>query len=127
MRSVSMLHQFLDIKHCYIGRREHPRMWRSVVAAMEEQFRPAIRKPLDLEEVKRLCEQAARERANDLCMLAILNAYLGYTPEAIACCDRMQEARPPELAPRLDWEERYKEFGRQLKAAILAGNDHPPG
>jgi hypothetical protein len=98
-------------------------MWRRVVTAMEEQFRPSIRKPLDLEEVKRLCEEAAKDRANDLCMLAVLNAHLGYSQEAIACCDRMQEVPPPKLATGLDWEERFKEFGRQLKAAILAGNE----
>lgn len=93
------------------------------MAAMEEQFRPSIRKPLDLREVKSLCEQAARESTNDLCMLAILNAYLGDKEQALSCCERMQTLPPPTLAPRLDWEQRHKEFGRQLRQAIEAGNE----
>ncbi|AQT68254.1 hypothetical protein STSP2_01410 [Anaerohalosphaera lusitana] len=75
--SVKMLPQFLDIKHDVIDMRAHPRKWRSAIAAMEEQFVPPIRQPLNLREVMRLCEQTAREKTNDLCMLAILNAYLG--------------------------------------------------
>ena len=55
-----------------------------MVAAMEQQFRPLIRKPMDLREVKRLCEQEARESTNDLCMLAILNAYLGEREQALS-------------------------------------------
>lgn len=121
--TVRMLHQFLDIKHVQILPRQHPVMWKSVVAAMEEQFRPSIRKPLDLREIKGLCEQEAKESTNDLCMLAILNAYLGEKEKALACCERMQTLPPPTLAPRLDWEERHKEFGRQLRQAIEAGNE----
>jgi hypothetical protein len=54
-------------------------------------------------------------------MLAILHAYLGENDAAIACCDRMQAIGPPGLAPRLDWEENHKAFGRKLRAAIEAG------
>jgi hypothetical protein len=118
-----MLHQFLDMKHVQILPRQHPVMWKSVVVAMEEQFRPSIRKPLDLREVKELCEQQANESTNDLCMLAILNAYLGEKKKALTCCERMQTLPPPTLAPRLDWEERHKEFGLQLRQAIEAGNE----
>jgi hypothetical protein len=118
-----MLHQFLDVKHRQSLLREHPTKWKGMVAAMEQQFRPPIRRPLDLREVKELCEQQARESTNDLCMLAILNAYLGDREEALACCERMQTLPPPTLAPRLDWEERHKEFGRQLRQAIEAGKE----
>jgi hypothetical protein len=122
--SVAMLHQFLDIKHSEILLREHPSKWKAVVAAMEQQFLPPIRRPLDLREVKGLCEQEAGERTNDLCMLAILNAYLEEKEQALACCERMQTVPSPTLAPRLDWEERHKEFGRQLQRAIEAGIEH---
>ncbi|MCB9933084.1 MAG: hypothetical protein H6841_06660 [Planctomycetes bacterium] len=95
-----------------------------MAAAMQQQFQPPVLKPIDLREVLELCKGRAREcreSTNDHCMLAILHAYLGENDEAIAHCDRMQLVNPPELAPRLDWEERHKEFGRQLRKAIEAG------
>ncbi|MCD4825804.1 MAG: hypothetical protein K8S55_14520 [Phycisphaerae bacterium] len=121
--TVAMLHQFLDIKHRETFLREHPSRWENVATAMEQQFRPSIRKPLDLREVKILCEQEAGESTNDLCMLAILSAYLGDSEEALSYCDRMQALSPPALAPQLEWEQRHKEFGRQLREAIQAGNE----
>jgi hypothetical protein len=122
--TVSMLHQFLDVKHSHVRLRDHPQKWKDVVAAMEQQFRPSIRKPLDVGEIKVLCEQEAlekKESTNDLCMLAILNAYLGEDELALSYCRRMQTVPPPTLAPQLDWEERHKEFGRQLRQAIEQG------
>jgi hypothetical protein len=67
--------------------------------------------------------QQARPMTNDQCMLAILHAYLGERDAALACCDRMQTLPPPTLAPRLDWEERHKEFGRELRRAVEAGKE----
>ena len=90
---------------------------------MEQQFQPPIRKPLNLQEVIALCEQKAKDSTNDLCMLAILDAYVGEKEKALSCCERMQALPPPALAPRLDWEERHKEFVRQLRQAIEAGNE----
>jgi len=120
--TVTMLFQWLNIKRGgTVDMRDHPGKWKDVVAAMEQQFRPPIRRPLDLWEIKGLCEQEARETTNDLCMLAILNAYLGEYDQAVSCCRRMQTAPPPTVAPRLDWEERHKEFGRQLREAIERG------
>ena len=123
--SVRMLPQFL-VKHQAALLREHATYWRGMAVAMEQQFQPPIRKPIDLREVLELCQKEARESresTNDLCMLAILHAYLGEKDAAIACCDRMQLVNPPDLAPRLDWEERHKEFGRQLRKAIVAGEE----
>ena len=121
--TVAMLHQFLDIKHVQIRPRQHPTMWKNVVTAMEQQFRPPIRKPLDLREIKGLCEQEARPTTNDLCMLAILSSYLGEKEQALRCCEQMEKVGPPTLAPRLDWERRHLEFGHQLRQAISEGNE----
>jgi hypothetical protein len=121
--TVRMLHQVLDIKHRAVELRAHPLKWKEVMAAMEEQFEPPIRKPLDLREIGGLCEQRARQSTNDLCMLAILNAYTGETEKALISCEQMQSLPAPTLAPRLDWEERHKEFGRQLRQAIEAGKE----
>jgi hypothetical protein len=116
-----MLHQLLDIKHREVELRAHPREWKHIITAMEVQFRPLIRKPLDLPEIKDLCEQAARPSTNDLCMLAVLNAYLGNHEEALSFCERIQSLPPPPLAARLDWEQRHKAFGLQLQQAITSG------
>jgi hypothetical protein len=121
--TVRMLHQMLDVKHRQIEMRAHPTRWTSVVEAIEQQFYPSVRKPLNLEEVKGRCEQSARESTNDLCMLAILSAYLGNKEQALSYCDRIQTSPLPTLAPRLDWEQRHKEFGRQLRQAIEAGTE----
>lgn len=121
--NVRMLPQILDVKHRQALLREHPTKWRDIVAAMEQQFRPPVRKPLDLQEVKALCEQQARDSSNDLCMLAILYAYLGEKDKALVCCERIRSLPSPGLGPRLDWEEQHKEFGRQLRQAIEAGNE----
>lgn len=121
--TVRMLHQFLDVKHRQTLLREHPTKWRGIVAAMEQQFCPSIRRPLDLREVLLLCRTKAKDSTNDLCMLAILHAYLGDREQALSCCDRMQILPPPTLAPRLDWEKRHKEFGLALRQAIETGNE----
>lgn len=123
LADVRMLHQFLDIKHVQILPRQHPLMWQSVVAAMNEQFRPQIRQPLDLREIKGLCEQVVRPTTNDLCMMAILCASIGENQQALSCCDRMEQVGPPTLASRPDWERGHRDFGRKLRHAIEAGDE----
>ena len=123
MPTVSMLYQLLDVKHRQVLLREHPSMRKDVAAAMEQQFRPSIHKPLDLGEIRGLCREEARETTNDLCMLAVLHAYLGETKQSLSYCERMQAVPPPTLAPRLDLEQRRKEFGQQLMRSILTGSE----
>ena len=121
--TVAMLHQFLDIKYVQILPRQHVRVWRDVVGAMEKQFCPSIRKPLELLEIKGLCEQQARTTTNDLCMLAILNAYIGEREKAFICCENMQSITTPMLAHLPEWEERHRNFCRELQKAIETGNE----
>jgi len=99
-------------------------MFKAIVTAMETQFRPPIRKPLDLGEIQKLCVKAAQDSTNDLLILAVLNASLGKKKDALACCERMQTLPAPMLAPRLDWEAGHKQFGLQLMAALNAGTEH---
>lgn len=117
----SMLFQHLDVRHRQVLLRQHDSRRKDIVAAMEQQFKPAIRKPIDVEEVAALCEREARNATNDLAMLAILYAWLGRDDEAIDCCQRMEQAPTPTLAPRLDWERRHIEFGCDLTKAVTAG------
>jgi hypothetical protein len=123
LTTVRMLHQFLDVKHRQTLLREHPAKWKGVVTAMEQQFCPSIREPLDLVVIEGLCKQAARESSNDLCMLALLHAYLGKKEDAISCCERIKHAGLPTLAPLQDWEQRHRDFGSQLRTAIEEGNE----
>lgn len=87
---VVVLASFLDIRHREISLREHPRKIDAVVVAMEQQFQPAIREPLDHKEVKRLCASNDTRNLYDLAALVALHAYDGdiykakeYTNEAI--------------------------------------------
>ena len=90
---------------------------------MEEQFRPAIRKPIDLAEVTRLCEAEARDATNDQTMLAILYAWQGRKIEALNACERMQSSPLATIAPMPEWEELMKAFGGDLAQAIHAGTE----
>jgi hypothetical protein len=92
---VGMLPQMLDVRHRQATLRQHPDRKAAIVAAMEQQFRPSIQKPLDIAEILRLCEAEAREAANDFAMLAILHAWLGQREEALSYCSRAQSCPPP--------------------------------
>jgi hypothetical protein len=95
-----------------------------MLAAMEHQFRPDIRKPLDIAEVLVLCEAEARsmpDTTSNMALLAILYAWLGRDVEALDCCERMLHCPLPKLAPMPEWEEAMRAFGRDLSKAVEAG------
>jgi hypothetical protein len=117
-----MLHQLLDVKHQTTEYSRHERDWRDVLAAMEQQFKPDIRRPLDVVEVLTLCEtEARRDTTNDLAILAILHAWLGHDTEARAYCERMQRGSLPMIAPIPEWEEAMRSFGDDLAKAVDVG------
>jgi hypothetical protein len=119
-----MLTQMLDVKHREIEYRLHEQKFDNTLAAMEQQFRPDIRKPLEIAELLVLCEAEARsmpDTTNNMAMLAILNAWLGRDAEALDCCERMQHCPLPKLAPIPEWEEAMRAFGRDLAKAVEAG------
>jgi hypothetical protein len=121
-----MLHQLLDVKHREVEIRWHERKLPETVAAMEQQFRPNIRKQLDIAEVLALCEAEARPDAtNDLAMLAILYAWLDRKAEALDCCERMEHCPVPTIAPMPEWEEAMRAFGGELADAIRKNNAKP--
>ncbi|OCC22947.1 hypothetical protein MB02_14370 [Croceicoccus estronivorus] len=122
---IRMLSQVLDVKHREIEHRWHDRKFADTLAAMEEQFRPDIRKPLDLAEVLASCEAEAAamlDTTNNMAMLAILYAWLGRDTDALDCCERMQHCPPPTLAPMPEWEEATRVFGRDLAKAVQVGS-----
>lgn len=123
-RIPSMLTQILDVKHREIEYRWHERKFEATIAAMEQQFRPDIRKPLDIIDVLGLCEAEAAtmpDTSNNMAMLAILNAWLGRDAEALDCCERIQHCPLPTLAPMPEWEAAMRAFGHDLAKAVDAG------
>jgi hypothetical protein len=114
---VQMLLQSLDLRH-RPKLKQHPDRKAGVVAAMEQQFRPSIRHPIDIIEVLRLCESEARETVNDWAMLAILNAWLGRRDQALSYCSRVQSGSPLVITP-LDPE--IKSFCDSLAGAVTRG------
>jgi hypothetical protein len=122
-----MLPQVLDVKHREVEHRWHERKFAATVAAMEQQFLPGIRQPLDIAEVLALCEDTASslpDTTNNMAMLAILNAWLGRDAEALDRCERMQHCPLPTLAPMPEWEAAMRAFGRDLAKAVEAGTAH---
>ena len=122
---IRMLPQVLDVKHREIEHRWHDRKFADTLAAMEQQLRPDIRKPLDVAEVLALCEAEAvviPDTTNNMAMLAILCAWLGRDSEALDYCERMQHCPLPKLAPMPEWEEAMRAFGRNLAKAVQAGS-----
>ena len=122
----SLLQQHLDVKHRQVERREHAAKWPVVLNAMEEQFLPAIRKPLDVAETLRLAEEEMeRDRINNInhfTGLAVLNAYLGNTERALYWCGRVEETATHLGRPLGDWETRKRRYSLELQQAIMAGN-----
>lgn len=119
-----MLDQVLDVKHREVEYRYHERKFADTLAAMEEQFRPDIRKPLDIAELLQLCEAEATampDTTNNMTMLAILHAWLEHKAAALEYCERMQHCPLPTLAPIPEWEETMRDFGRNLAQAVGAG------
>jgi hypothetical protein len=118
-----MLSQILDVKHREVEYRLHEQKFANTLAAMEQQFRPEIRKPLDIAEVLALCEAEAgtmQDTTNNMAMLAILSAWVDRKADALAYCERMQHCPLPTLAPMPEWEGTMRGFGRDLASAIGA-------
>jgi hypothetical protein len=124
---TAILLRWLDIKHRQILPREHSSKFTSVVNAMEEQFVPAIRRPLDTEEVLQLGEEeAVRDRIDNInhsIGLAALNAYLGRTERALSWCNRVREQLADRGRPLADWETKQADFGEGLREAINSNRE----
>lgn len=118
--------QHLDVKHREVFPREHLSKWSLVLKAMEEQFVPPIRKPLDVMETLQLAEKQVKGHAETINInystgLAALNAYLGNAQRALYWCDQI-ENRAASLGRGLgDWEVRKLQFTRDLRQAIELG------
>jgi hypothetical protein len=121
-----VLSKWLDIKHREILPREHASKWAMVLEAMEQQFLPLIRKPLDVAEVVQLAEEeVVREKIENInysCGLATLNACLGNQDRALWWCDRLEAQLSCLGRAPADWEMQKSAFTRQLRDAIRRGD-----
>lgn len=121
---IRMLPQLLDVRNRESSLKQHASRMPGILAAMEQQFRPDVRKPLDITDVLALCEAEAGtmlDTTNNMTMLAILSAWVGRDAEAIGYCERMQHCSLPTLAPMPEWEDAMRTFGRELTGAIESG------
>lgn len=119
-----ILFQFLDIRHREVSPREHAAQWPLVVQAMEEQFVPPIRRPLDLGEVLRHGgEEATGDGANSVTLssLAALSAHLEEFDQSLAWCDRSSSRLAGMGRELADGESRLVRFNEQLREAIQSG------
>ena len=134
-----LLFQHLDVRHREVLPREHATKWPFVVKAMEEQFLPAVREPLDLARVLRLGEeQVARDGSENpvsFSSLAALSAHLGDSDRSLRWCDRSSSRLASLGRDPADWESRLDSFNQQLRKSIQTGRvreflregaDHPP-
>lgn len=122
---IRMLPQVLDVKHREVEHHWHDRKFADTLTAMEQQFHPDIRKPLDILKVLDLCEDEARlmpDTTNNMTMLAILYAWTGRNIESLDCCERMQHCLLPKIAPIPEWEENMRTFGRNLAKSVQNGS-----
>ena len=121
---ISMLWQYLAPPNQTVRPGQHGARWRAVVAAIEQEFSPPVRKPLNTSEVAQLCAPLEREGVkNDLAMMAVLYAWLGEHDEAKRRCIRLQSLQQPEQAELLQWDRDLREFSLDLLKAMEAGRE----
>jgi hypothetical protein len=117
-----LIFNFLDIRNREVFPREHSSKWPHIVSAMEAQFLPSIRAPLDIIEILRIAEsEVLRNKitnVNRLSGLAALNAYVGNTPKALYWCDKIEGQVKESIQKPLDWELQHVDFSRQLRTSI---------
>lgn len=122
---IRMLPQLLDVRNRESTLRQHAARMPNMLAAMEQRFRPDVRKPLDVAEVLELCEAEAGsmpDTTNNMTMLAILSGWLGRDRDALAYCERIQHCPLPTLAPMPEWQDAMRAFGRELAKAVRSRN-----
>lgn len=124
----TLLQQHLDVKHREVERRQHSTKFSLVLKAMEDQFLPSIRKPLDVAETLWFAEEEADrdhiENINNSTALAVLNAYLGNSERACYWCDRVEQTAAQTRRPLADWEIRTRLYAIELQNAVKHGKEH---
>ncbi len=124
-RGSRLLHQMLDVKHRQVERRQHATEWPRVLKAIEEQFLPNVRRPLDIAEVVSLAEESAEhegiENIRYLNGVAMLNAYLERFDRAAEWCGRAVASLEPSGDELVGWQRDQADFARQLNGAIEQG------
>lgn len=120
-----LLFRYLDIKHREILPRQHSSRRSLVLRAMEEQFLPSIREPLNVAKVLHLAEEEVlRDRiakTNDSVALAALYVHVGNLDRAKWWCDQV----PLQLASLgrepARWEQAHARYAEQLRDAVVHG------
>lgn len=121
-----LLYGFLSVRYRQIRPREHIAKWPLVVKAMEEEFLPPVREPLDPAQVLRYAEEKVTrpetENANVLASLAVLSVYLGDSDRALKWCDRSISRLANIGRDLAAWEMQLASFNQRLRQAVQAGS-----
>jgi len=124
---IQLLFQFLDIKHRDVLPREHPTKWPKVLKAMEKQFRPSLRKPLEVDDVIRLAEEEVErdgiDNVNYFTGLAVLHAHAENVQRALFWCDLIEHQVTVKGGNATEWEMRLAEFTCGLREALRSGKE----
>lgn len=122
---VDFLAQTLQQSPHVLSLRSHHERMPAMVRAMEVEFVPAIREPLDVEQTLRLCEESAVPTCAQVYAMAAVNAYLGRYDTAQAWCDRFDAAVNRLCLPWQDWQFQQKAFLSTLQEWIADGSVGP--
>jgi hypothetical protein len=121
----TLLPQMLDVKHRQIERRQHQSEWPKILRAIEDQFVPDVRRPLDVADVLSLAEKEASGGVANLRYLnglAVLSVYAGHDDRAIKWCDRAEASSSRVRRTSWpDWMVKQVAFARELREAIRTG------
>lgn len=117
-----LLWQFLEKSLEQVDRRQHDTKWPLMLKAMEEQFVPRVREPLNIAEVFRLAaEQAERDGIQNIRYfngLATLSVHLGQTKNALQWCDRAEASLEKNGCDPAEWDLSQVGFTHQLRDAL---------
>lgn len=120
-----LLWQFLKNPLEQVDRRQHDTKCPLVLKAMEEQFVPRVREPLNIGEVFHLAEeQAERDHIENIRYfngLATLSAHLGQTDDALHWCNRAEASLEKIGRDPAEWELSQASFARQLRDELTSG------
>ena len=121
----SIIHEVLDVKHRQCNFHQHPRRWRNISAAMNEQYSPNPQKTIDHHSLLIWCRSAAdaipSPHPSYRLFEAILGAWLGRLEDARLACDQAIHFQDWMDRPEPDWLEEIRKNASLLLSKIEAG------
>jgi len=125
-RGGQVLFMFLDIFHREVMADEHETKWPRIVKAMEEQFVPPIREPLDAKRILACIEERDAKgsfgRPISFSTIAALCGHIGDAELASKWLDRSEKAEIELGDWQSDWRAELVTFNSHFRKAIQEGS-----